>query len=602
MSTDHEFQSPEKRKLDEREEDSAAEEGSKKQRTENGQVEETVETEETNGNGDSSQVPDQQEEAAATTQPTATTSPPTASAPTPAAKPPAEPDMDNLPADPMPAHQYKYALTTIKGIKRLKDSTPFHLPVDTVKLNIPLYYNFIKRPMDLSTIERKLHVKAYESAEQFTSDFNLIIENCQKFNGEAASISKMALNIQAQFEKLMLNMPPRELPQGVTETKAVSPDINKRRADSVAAARPRRAVHPPKSKELPYDVRPRKKKFAAELRFCAQTIKELTSKKHYNYNFPFLAPVDAVSLNIPNYHQVVKEPMDLGTIQSKLTNNQYDSADDFERDVRLVFKNCYAFNPEGTEVNMMGHRLEAVFDKKWVNKPVPEPTPPASEVEEEEVSSEEEEEITEAMIADVPAIQFLENQLTRMKKELDEMKKDHLKKLREQQAAKKKKKKAASSTAKRGSKAKRKESSVPPVSQVKLTPPQPVVTYEMKKQVSEVVPTLSDKKLNALIKIIQDDVQISNEDEVELDMDQLGDSTVLKLYDFLFGEKAAVKIKKKGNKSGTNLDELAHLRSQLALFDEGNGHAQTESNGLMGIKHEESSDDDAVSSESSEEE
>ena len=30
------------------------------------------------------------------------------------------------------------------------------------------------------------------------------------------------------------------------------------------------------------------------------------------------------------------------------------------------------------------------------------------------------------------------------------------------------------------------------------------------------VPNLSDKKLNALIKIIQDDVQISNDDEVEL--------------------------------------------------------------------------------------
>lgn len=77
----------------------------------------------------------------------------------------------------------------------------------------------------------------------------------------------------------------------------------------------------------------------------------------------------------------------------------------------------------------------------------------------------------------------------------------------------------------------------PPPQPPKLTPPQPVVTYEMKKQVSEMVPNLSDKKLNALIKIIQDDVQINNDDEVELDMDQLEDRTVLKLYDFCLGIK-----------------------------------------------------------------
>ena len=559
----------------------------------------------------------------------------------PAPKPPAEPDMNNLPEHPMPPHQAKFALHTIKAIKRLKDAVPFLAPVDTVKLNVPFYYNYIPRPMDLSTIERKINANAYEDIAQVVDDFNLMVENCKKFNGEAAGISKMATNIQAHFEKHMLNVPPKELPAvvsasilksgsgndaaSITSRRKVATESNSQQhRDSVATARPKRTIHPPKSKELPYDVRPRKKKFAAELRFCNQTIKELMSKKHYNYNFPFLAPVDAVALNLPNYHDIVKEPMDLGTIQSKLTNNLYENADDFEKDVRLVFRNCYAFNPEGTDVNMMGHRLEAIFDKKWVNKPVPEPTPQHSEASDDDFTSDEEEEITEAVLSEVPAIQFLENQLIRMKEELEKMKTDHLKKLREQQAARRNRKKAQSGN--RGSKSKRsRERSHTPSGhqhQIKLTPPQPVVTYEMKKQVSEAVPTLSDKKLNALIKIIQDDVQITNEDEVELDMDQLGDSTVLKLYDFLFGEKASQKSLKRrklasgsagaggisgagGSSSGANLDEMAHLRQQLALFDQGNGQTaeqQFANNGFMNIAHEESSDEDAASSESSEEE
>ena len=70
--------------------------------------------------------------------------------------------------------------------------------------------------MDLSTIERKINANAYEDIAQVVDDFNLMVENCKKFNGEAAGISKMATNIQAHFEKHMLNVPPKELPAVVS--------------------------------------------------------------------------------------------------------------------------------------------------------------------------------------------------------------------------------------------------------------------------------------------------------------------------------------------------------------------------------------------------
>lgn len=535
----------------------------------------------------------------------------------PAPKPAAEPDMDNLPSNPMPKHQAKFALNSIKAIKRLKDAGPFIHPVDIVKLNIPFYYNYIPRPMDLSTIERKINADAYVEPNQVIEDFNLMVANCCKFNGESSPISKMAKNIQAHFEKHMLNMPPKDLPNNGTTTvpansrrRAVVADANgasspsaattgaatatvvANRKESVAGQRPKRTIHPPKSKELPYDVRPRKKKFAADLRFCNQTIKELTSKKHFSINFPFLAPVDPVALNIPNYNEIIKVPMDLGTIQTKLANNQYENGDQFERDVRLVFSNCYIFNPEGTDVNMMGHRLESVFDKKWANRPVPEPTPPPSESEESESESEEEPEINESMLSDIPAIKFLENQVNRMKQELELLKKEHLQKLREQRAAAKKKKKRS-----KKSKPRSKSHSILPARE------QPVVTYEMKKQVSEIVPQLPDKKLQALIKIIKDDIDLSNEEEVELDMDQIEDRTVLKLYNFLFGKKAASGNKKKKKLLIGGADEMEQLRSQLLLFEDADkGSSSNANNGYMNINNDQESSSDDASSESSEEE
>lgn len=40
-------------------------------------------------------------------------------------------------------------------------------------------------------------------------------------------------------------------------------------------------------------------------------------------SWPFLAPVDVVGLGIPDYLEVIKKPMDLGTIQKKLSDQEY---------------------------------------------------------------------------------------------------------------------------------------------------------------------------------------------------------------------------------------------------------------------------------------
>jgi hypothetical protein len=54
----------------------------------------------------------------------------------------------------------------------------------------------------------------------------------------------------------------------------------------------------------------------------------------------FHSPVD-----VPGYLDVIKEPMDLSTIEQKMIG--YSSVEDLNRDVELMLNNCKAFNKVG---------------------------------------------------------------------------------------------------------------------------------------------------------------------------------------------------------------------------------------------------------------
>ncbi|PKY60686.1 hypothetical protein RhiirA4_519497 [Rhizophagus irregularis] len=60
--------------------------------------------------------------------------------------------------------------------------------------------------------------------------------------------------------------------------------------------------------------------------------------------------------------------MDLFTINLKLKNNQYTSLEEFEKDIRLIFRNCYKYNDIGSDLYCSGEALESDFNKIWNEK------------------------------------------------------------------------------------------------------------------------------------------------------------------------------------------------------------------------------------------
>ncbi|KAM4751302.1 bromodomain-containing protein 4-like isoform 1-T2 [Anableps anableps] len=118
-----------------------------------------------------------------------------------------------------------------------------------------------------------------------------------------------------------------------------------------------------------------------QLRFCARLVREMLSKKHMAYAWPFHKPVDAKALGLHDYHDIIKHPMDLSTIKKKLDNRQYRDAEEVAADVRLMFSNCYKYNPPDHDVVSMARKLQDVFEMRFAKMPdesegpTPVPTP-----------------------------------------------------------------------------------------------------------------------------------------------------------------------------------------------------------------------------------
>ncbi|CAK7336647.1 unnamed protein product [Dovyalis caffra] len=85
----------------------------------------------------------------------------------------------------------------------------------------------------------------------------------------------------------------------------------------------------------------------------------------HQFGWIFNTPVDVVKMNIPDYFTVIKHPMDLGTVKSKIVSGEYSSPLGFAADVRLTFSNAMKYNPPGNDVHFMAETLSKYFEVRW---------------------------------------------------------------------------------------------------------------------------------------------------------------------------------------------------------------------------------------------
>jgi hypothetical protein len=100
----------------------------------------------------------------------------------------------------------------------------------------------------------------------------------------------------------------------------------------------------------------------SKTRLCGKILKKLMDHKG---GWLFHKPVDPVLYGIPDYFDVIRNPMDLGTVKKKLSDKKYVMASEFAADMRLTFANAMKYNPPGNHVHAVAEQLNRIFDSEW---------------------------------------------------------------------------------------------------------------------------------------------------------------------------------------------------------------------------------------------
>jgi len=328
---------------------------------------------------------------------------------------------------------------------------------------------------------------------------------------------------------------------------------------------------------LPQHSSKPKNRMSEAMKACNEIIKEMFSKKHSAYAWPFYKPVDTEQLDLHDYKQVIKKPMDLGSVKGKMESREYRSPAEFAIDMRLIFTNCYKYNPPDHDVVAMARKLQDVFEMRYARIPDEVTANNQGRDSDEDYDSEDER----------------ERKLLQLQEQLRQMQ-EQMKILVEESIRSRNKKRHKKGDGKGKKKEIRKKGIIDSDDELKSTP----MTYDEKRQLSLDINKLPGDKLGKVVQIIQHrepSLRDSNPDEIEIDFETLKPSTLRALESFVTQCLRKKPRKKKGEGKKEPKKEEAGESSGVAK--QKSGRLSSSSSGSESGSSD-SSDSDSESSES----
>ncbi|KAL7908144.1 sporulation transcription factor [Trichoderma velutinum] len=503
------------------------------------------------------------------------------------------------------------------------------------------YLARIDKPMDLSEIDRGLRDPntVYVTFGDMKNDLRLILENAFTFNGPQHEVTDAAFYAIRNVWQETITIPEEEpaRPKSVAKPKPpreprVLPGLDNavRRQSSGPASSPPPPV--PESKLKPQAPEP-----SVDRRGSTATDGDRPKRT---------------------------KPMDLGKVSRMVNAGDITNAKEFDKNVRLVFQNCYQFNgppDQGNPVSMVAKQLEDLYAQQmkgkdaWLARYAKANAPAASASnasDDDDEDDSEEDEVAAASVDNSKEIQELKAKLEEESSKLNRMfasgtpqalidcqkvivdtvqqalykvaqSQNDVKPKHQDKSAKKASKPSKSKAA--GSVPQRKSSThAPPPKKsgsAKKPAPKKSLSAADKDQIASAINDLEYPHLDRAIDIIKRDTgqNENNEGELELDIDQLSNEALLKLWELCkkvlpgFGKdstaaakspevnravpakqtpKSASKPKKNKPMSAQEQEaRIAQLTAIQQLYKPGQEPADEAPLGAGPNRHDESSDD-----------
>ncbi|XP_014719971.1 bromodomain-containing protein 1 isoform X3 [Equus asinus] len=84
-------------------------------------------------------------------------------------------------------------------LDQLQEKDPARIFAQPVSLKeVPDYLDHIKHPMDFATMRKRLEAQGYKNLTEFEEDFNLIVDNCMKYNAKDTVFYRAAVRLRDQ--------------------------------------------------------------------------------------------------------------------------------------------------------------------------------------------------------------------------------------------------------------------------------------------------------------------------------------------------------------------------------------------------------------------
>ncbi|KAL7843608.1 hypothetical protein AOLI_G00251200 [Acnodon oligacanthus] len=239
------------------------------------------------------------------------------------------------------------------------------------KIQYPDYYDIIKEPIDLKAIAQRIQIGYYKSVNHMAKDIDLLVKNAKTYNEPGSQVFKDANTIKKIFSQRKMEL---------EHTEPIKSSIR---------IRNRRSVHGDRLSTI-----------TMALQYGSESDEDgiLTGSVHYDegeseaesihsnmdMSNPIFQMYEAVRggrnsqgqliaepffqlpsrKDYPDYYQQINQPISLQQIRDKMKNNEYESVEQMDSDLNLMFENAKRYNVPNSHIYKRALKLQHILQLK----------------------------------------------------------------------------------------------------------------------------------------------------------------------------------------------------------------------------------------------